>query len=173
MDLYVLIILLLITIIATVGMYLTITSVAKTFFEKQKWDTRNKSLEITLPLRLQAYERMCLFLERITLSNLLIRIVPLTSTAQELQQILLHEIREEYNHNLAQQIYIGTESWDKINMAMNEITSIVNQAALAASTPTMSAAEFAKILMAQVIEQDKQPTAYALRILKEEIQTLF
>lgn len=173
MDLYVPIILLIIGSIATLGVYLTITTVAKTIFEKQKWDTRNKSLEITLPLRLQAYERMCLFLERITLGNLLLRITPHTTTAQELQQVLLHEIREEYNHNLAQQIYISHAAWEKVNMAMNEITSIVNQAALTANNPTMPASEFAKILMAQVIEQDKQPTAYALRILKEEIQSLF
>jgi hypothetical protein len=173
MDLYVLIILLFIGIIAILGVYLTITTVAKTIVEKQKWETRNKNLEITLPLRLQAYERMCLFLERITLSNMLLRIAPQTASAQELQHVLLHEIREEYNHNLAQQIYIGHASWDKINMAMNETTALINQAALAANNPEMPASEFAKILISQEIELEKQPTAYALKTLKEEVQSLF
>jgi len=46
--------------IVTFGIYLTITTVANKILEKQRWDMRSKNIEITLPLRLQAYERMCL-----------------------------------------------------------------------------------------------------------------
>jgi hypothetical protein len=116
-------------VIVTFGIYLTITTVANKIFEKQRWDIRSRNIEITLPLRLQAYERMCLFLERITPNNLLLRLVPSAISALELQQIILHEIREEYNHNVAQQLYVSTHAWEQIVNAMNETVAIVNQAA--------------------------------------------
>src|SRR4051794_39237238 len=83
------------------GTYLTITTVADKILQKQKWDSRNKHTDIILPLRLQAYERMSLFLERISPASLLLRLVPSAANALELQQMLLNDIREEYNHNVA------------------------------------------------------------------------
>lgn len=172
MELYPLITVLLLGSIVTYGMYLTITTVAEKIFEKQKWDIKSKNTEITLPLRLQAYERMCLFLERITPGNLLIRLVASAENAQQLQALLLHEIREEYNHNLAQQIYMSNDAWEQVNNAMNEIVSIVNQAS-ASVTPEAPASDLAKKVLAQIIDREVQPSAYALKFLKSEVQTIF
>lgn len=172
MEFYSFITVMILGAIVTYGMYLTITTVADKVFEKQKFDIHRKNTEITLPLRLQAYERMCLFLERITPSNLLLRLAPSASSALELQQILLHEIREEFNHNLAQQIYISNDAWGQIVNAMNEIVSVVNQAAaeIASEAP---ASELAKKIFAQVIQKEIQPTTHALVFLKQEIQGVF
>ncbi|MDQ6480803.1 hypothetical protein [Dyadobacter sp. LHD-138] len=172
MEFYSFITVMILGAIVTYGMYLTITTVADKVFEKQKFDIHHKNTEITLPLRLQAYERMCLFLERITPSNLLLRLAPSASNALELQQILLHEIREEFNHNLAQQIYISNDAWGQIVNAMNEIVSVVNQAA--AEIPSEApASELAKKIFAQVIQKEIQPTTHALVFLKQEIQGVF
>lgn len=172
MEYYPLITVLILGAMITFGMYLTITTVADKVFEKQKYDIRSKNTEITLPLRLQAYERMCLFLERITPNNLLLRLVPSASNALELQQILLFEIREEYNHNLAQQLYISIDAWAQVSNAMNEIVSIINQAALEVDAE-MPASELAKKIFAKVIEQEIQPTTHALKFVKQEIQGIF
>jgi len=172
MELYPLITVLLLGAIVTFGMYLTINTVAAKIFEKQKWDIRSKSTEIILPLRLQAYERMCLFMERITPGNLLLRVVTLAENSQQLQSLMLHEIREEFNHNLAQQIYMSNDAWEQITNAMNEIVSIINQAAGVIS-PEAPATDLAKTIMAQVIEKEVQPSTHALKFLKNEIQILF
>ncbi|WAC09700.1 DUF7935 family protein [Dyadobacter pollutisoli] len=172
MEFYLLLTILLLGAVIAVVIYLTITTVADKFFEKQKLDIRSKNIEITLPLRLQAYERMCLFLERISPSNLLLRLVPSAMSALELQQILLHEIREEYNHNVAQQLYMSTIAWEQINNAMNETVAAINQAALEV-TPDAPPADLAKKIFAQVIDKDVQPVTHALKLLKDEIRTLF
>ena len=153
-------------------MYLTITTVAARIFEKQKWDIVTKNIEITLPLRLQAYERMCLFLERITPGNLLLRLVASAGNAQELQGLLLHEIREEYNHNLSQQIYMSNDAWEQVANAMNEIVAIVNQSSGLVSSEA-PATDLAKTILSQVIEKEVQPSTHALKFLKNEVQTLF
>jgi hypothetical protein len=172
MELYVVILVLVLGIIVTFGMYLTITTVADKIFTKQRLDIRAKNNEMTLPLRLQAYERMCLFLERITPANLLLRLVASTENAKELQTLLLHEIREEYNHNLAQQIYISSDAWEQVSNAMNKVVSIVNQAAgsIPADAPPT---DLAKTIMAKVIETTEQPSTHALKFIKNEVQMLF
>ncbi|ACT96261.1 DUF7935 family protein [Dyadobacter fermentans] len=158
--------------IVTFGIYLTITTVANKILEKQRWDMRSKNIEITLPLRLQAYERMCLFLERITPNNLLLRLAPSAMSALELQTIILHEIREEYNHNVAQQLYISTHAWEQIVNAMNETVAVVNQAAADVSGEA-PASDLAKKIFAHVIEKEMQPSTHALKVLKEEIRNVF
>lgn len=154
------------------GTYLTITTVADKILQKQKWDSRNKHTDIILPLRLQAYERMSLFLERISPTSLLLRLVPSAGSALELQQLLLNEIREEYNHNVAQQIYISNNTWEQIGYAMNELVADINKAASEVA-PEAPAADLGKKIFATVIGREEQPTTQALRILKEEIREIF
>ena len=159
-------------LVITLAFGVMLSSVSEKFLEKQRIDVRSKNVEITLPLRLQAYERMCLFLERITPNNLLLRLVPSATSALELQQIVLHEVREEYNHNVAQQLYISTHAWEQIVNAMNETVAIVNQAAAEVS-PEAPAADLAKKVFSHVIEKEIQPSTQALRVLKEEIRNVF
>lgn len=159
-------------LVVTLAFGVMLSSVSEKFLEKQRSDNRSKNVEITLPLRLQAYERMCLFLERITPNNLLLRLVPSATSALELQQIVLHEVREEYNHNVAQQLYISTHAWEQIVNAMNETVAIVNQAAAEVS-PDAPAADLAKKVFSHVIEKEVQPSTHALKVLKEEIRNVF
>ena len=154
------------------GFYLTVNNVADKILETQKRDIRGKHTDITLPLRLQAYERMCLFLERITPSNLLLRLAPSATNTLELQQILLREIREEYNHNIAQQMYMSNYAWEQINSAMNEIVAVINQSASEVA-PEDPATNLAKKIFSHVIEKETQPAVTALNILKEEVKNLF
>jgi hypothetical protein len=154
------------------GTYLTITTVADKVLQKQKWESRNKNTEIILPLRLQAYERMSLFLERISPANLLLRLTPSATSALELQQLLLNDIREEYNHNVAQQIYMSNNAWEQIGHAMNEIVADINKAASEVSAEAPPA-DLGKKIFAIVISREVQPTTLALRILKDEIREIF
>ncbi len=158
--------------VVTYGMYLTITSVARSYFEARKINLKESSQEKILPLRLQAYERMCLFLERISPDHLVMRHLDSAGQAVELQQLLLREIREEFNHNLAQQIYIGADTWLVIRNAVGEVQALINQSA-AAVDPAAPAGELGKQIIENVIRQHTAPTDPAIRILKEEVQALF
>lgn len=159
-------------VVVTYGMYLTITSVSKSYFEAQKWNLKGKSADTILPLRLQAYERMCLFLERITPDHLIMRNIGLVATSLELQQLLLQEIRDEFNHNLAQQIYISPEAWEVVKNAVGAVQSLVNQSS-AGVEPQSPANDLGKRIFENIIKQNAAPTAKALAALKSEVQTLF
>lgn len=172
MELYSLLTIAIVALIVTFGLYITLTTLAEKFFEKQRWDIRSKNTEITLPLRLQAYERMCLFLERITPNHLLLRTSGSASNALEFQQILLQEIREEYNHNLAQQVYMSDQTWEEIKKAVNEVQSLINQAASEVQ-PDAPANDLAKKIFERVIQQEIQPCTHALKVAKAEIQRTF
>jgi hypothetical protein len=172
MELTLILGLLAVGLVLTLAFGVMLNSVADKFLEKQRTglDTNNK--EITLPLRLQAYERMCLFLERITPNNLLLRLVPSATSALELQHIVLHEIREEYNHNVAQQLYLSNHAWEQIVNAMNETVAIVNQSAAEVNAEA-PASDLAKKIFSHVIDKDTQPTTHALKVLKDEIRNVF
>ena len=65
----------------------------------------------TLPLRLQAYERVVLFIERVNPANLLIRLNSTAYPAAELHSLIVTEIRNEYQHNVTQQLYVSNRAW--------------------------------------------------------------
>ncbi len=154
------------------GMYLTIQTFLQKQFEQKELDVKAKTIEITTPIRLQAYERMTLFLERITPANLLIRLGSPDIQAIDYQRILLQEIREEFNHNLAQQVYISHDTWEKIRTAMNDVVALINTSASEIS-PDATSITLSKKIFEKVISENQQPTAETLKTLKEEAQRLF
>lgn len=109
--------------------YLSIKAFLNKQLIEQQQDAKLESLKVVLPLRLQAYERLCLFLERISPSNLLIRNAGQAFSSLDLQQLLVAEIRQEFQHNAAQQLYIRPESWERIRLTTQELTALVNRAA--------------------------------------------
>lgn len=154
------------------GMYLTIQTFLQKQFEQKEVEIKQKTIEITTPIRLQAYERMTLFLERITPANLLIRLGSPDIQAIDYQRVLLQEIREEFNHNLAQQVYISHESWEKIRGAMNDVVALINTSAAEVSSDATSI-NLSKKIFEKVINENQQLTADALKALKAEAQKMF
>lgn len=154
------------------GMYMTVQLFLQKQFEQKQAEIKRKNSEIITPLRLQAYERMTLFLERITPNNLLLRLGNNGVNALDFQQLILREIREEFNHNLAQQVYMSHEAWEKVKIAMNEVQSLVNTSAAEVSADA-PALDLSKKIFEKVITEQKQPTTEALKFLKEEVQALF
>lgn len=154
------------------GMYLTVKLLLEREADRHKFDTKNRYTEAVVPIRLQAYERMVLFLERISPNNLLLRLGGSSTTALDFQQRLLQEIRDEYNHNLSQQVYMSQAVWDQIQAAMNEVSTLINQAS-GDIRPDAPALDLSKRIFERIIQREKQPTSDALKALKEEIQGMF
>ena len=119
-----------------------------------------------LPLRLHAYERLTLFLERINPSKLLIRVAPLNDNKMDYQNLLIQHIEQEYEHNLTQQIYITDECWTMILTAKNTIIQTIRKTALD-ETITNSDKLREKVL-SSLLESDSA-SAVAISYLKKEV----
>src|SRR5690606_24212554 len=81
------------------------------------------------PVKLQAYERIVLFLERISLESLLLRVSTPGMTAGELQSALLSTVRSEFEHNLSQQIYMSPQAWEVVRNARSSVIRLINSEA--------------------------------------------
>src|SRR5882757_561517 len=82
----------------------------------------------TLPLRLQAYERCVLFIERVNPANMLIRLNAPSYSAHELYSLVVDEIRNEYLHNITQQIYVSSRAWGVVKHVKEDTLGIINNA---------------------------------------------
>jgi hypothetical protein len=152
--------------------YLLVRSFIEKELELRKLEVRGRSMETILPNRLHAYERMALFLERMAPQNLLIRINTGNMAAREFHQLLLTEIRNEYNHNVSQQIYISEEVWDQIKNAKEDLIVTINDAAMEMAADSTSL-DMAKKIFEKTINKAVDPLAHALVELKREIQRTF
>lgn len=90
---------------------------------------RSESLKITLPLRLQAYERLTLLCDRISIPNTLLRIRMPGMTVGELRGALMLAISQEFDHNTSQQLYVSDTLWQIISFAKNDALNFVMQTA--------------------------------------------
>ena len=81
-----------------------------------------------MPLRLQAYERMAIFLERISPSKLITRVRPTSSDKESYEELLVANIEQEFEHNLSQQIYITDDCWNIICAAKNATIQLIRKA---------------------------------------------
>lgn len=125
-----------------------------------------------LPVRLQAYERIILFLERIAPESILMRIKRQGMTSAQLQAELQNTIRHEYEHNLSQQTYVSSDAWKMVQMARNHILKIVNDSA-AELKEGASGATLGKLILEKVMELKTPPSQVAIDFLKKEVQDLF
>lgn len=154
------------------GMYLTVKSFTNKELEKSLVDLKMKNRDIILPIRLQAYERICLFLERISPNNLVMRLNDAGFNAKQFQQILLSEIRNEYNHNLSQQVYMTDNAWKLVVNVKEEIIAVVNQAGHTLQDDAKSL-DLAKKIFSLMSEKEVDPVVTALSEIKNEIRQVF
>ena len=154
------------------AMYLAIKSFMDKEARKGMIDLKLKSQEHILPIRLQAYERLCLFLERVSPGNIILRINNPTFTSAHLHQQLLTEIREEFNHNLSQQLYVSNDAWAVTKKAMEDIISVINNAS-ATISPDSKSIELAKAVFERMAQEGIDPALAALNFVKNEARQLF
>jgi len=121
----------------------------------------------TLPMQLQAYERLALFLERITVDSLVVREQDDDYTARDFHQHLLAAVRAEYEHNLSQQIYISGDAWNLVKSAKEGILNLINKAAMQVNPDGTALSLSQKIIEIQM-EIDVSPTKAALDFLRNE-----
>lgn len=157
--------------------FLTAFTLIKLFIEgdrgKKDLELRAAHYKDSLPLRLQAYERLTLFLERITPTNLISRVNKPGMAARDLQLSLISNIRLEFEHNLSQQIYVSSPVWMMIVQVKEEIISIVNR--VASDLPEAATGkDLSRAIIEHFINNEQvMPTQKALDTLKSEVKKIF
>ena len=154
------------------AMYLTVRAMVSRELESRKLEIRGRSIETVLPARLQAYERITLFLERISPQNLLMRLSDANYSARDFQKLLLDEIRNEYNHNVSQQVYMSEEVWGLVKNAKEDLIMMINEAS-SMMTPESRSIDLSKKIFEIALEKKVDPMGHALSEVKKEIQQSF
>ena len=128
--------------------------------------------DTTLRLRLQAYERLVLFIERITPRQMIPRLYDPLMTVRDLQMAAIANIRNEYESNLSQQIYVSKNVWETVKNVKEQELNMLNQVA-SKLNPESPARELHALILDIVMKAEEElPTEVALHIINEEVRTL-
>lgn len=138
--------------------------------QRRKFLLHRENQKHALPLRLQAYERMALFLERIAPGNLIPRIKPFQKSKEEYAVMLTRSIEEEFEHNLAQQIYLSEECWNAIKASKNATINNIRKTALNEELKT--ADDLRQHILNSLIDQ-QPPSETGLAYIKKEVKNLW
>ncbi|SDH13498.1 DUF7935 family protein [Chitinophaga filiformis] len=125
-----------------------------------------------LPLQLQAYERLVLLVERINLQNLIGRIFQPGLTAVDMQVGLVQTIKAEYEHNIAQQIYVSPIAWEAVKTLKEQTITIINQVA-SQLPPDATAMDLNKQILEIFLQAETSPSELTSQILNAEAKRLF
>ena len=127
------------------------------------------SQQSTLPIRLQAYERMALFLERIAIPSLVVRVGPNSEDKGDYENLLIQSIEKEFEHNLSQQIYLTDECWNVIKAAKSATIQMIRKAGMSQSA---TADKLREDILTDTMDK-ASPSATALAFVKREIGELW
>lgn len=156
--------------------FLTAYLILKKYLEsnvtRQMKEIKAETQKTILPLRLQAYERIVLYLERISPNNLIMRVYKPGMSAKLLQAELTRSIREEYEHNMTQQVYVSHNSWILLKNAKEETIRMINVAG-AGLGPEATGLELSAVIFEMGQRSDKMPSDVAINFAKAEVQKLF
>ena len=148
--------------------WLVIRNMLRDDQDRRRQDLLLQTVKTITPVKLQAYERIVLFLERITPESLIMRTAKPEMTAQQLQSVLVSNIRSEYEHNLSQQIYMSHEAWEMVKNARGTVVRLVNSVA-SQLPPAATGEELSRMLLEEVMEMDAEPTKTAISYIKSEL----
>jgi Mg2+/citrate symporter len=140
--------------------------------KKRKHELAKKNQEVTVPIRLRAYERIMLLLERTKPGTMVLDVIKPGMKCIDFQTLLIQNIRKEFEHNYAQQIYVSNELWEAVSTTRENLIKLVNTAA-AHFNPEDNASKMAESIIRIYAETEQTPTSIAIDILKTEISNQY
>ncbi len=158
--------------IVFVGVYFVMQNFLESELRKTELKYRSDNRESLTPMRLQAYERMVLYLERINLSNMVMRMYRQGMSARDLQNVMLETIRGEYEHNMAQQLYISSPTWKLVMQAREETKKIINSC-MDQLHDDASGLELSQFIMELLSQTERTHTEVAIEALKRDLNRMF
>lgn len=140
--------------------------------QKSLIDLRKSGQKQMLPVRVQAFERLVLLMERITPQQLVVRVSSKGKNAAQYHQLLRQTIRTEFEHNLAQQIFVSDEAWGMVKTAKDTVLNLINRCAGELDVNS-TGDDLAQLVIEQFVKLDAHPTYRAISFLKKELKTIF
>jgi hypothetical protein len=140
--------------------------------KKRELEIRKNTSHQTIPIRLQAFERILIFLERIHPVQLAIRLNQAGISTEQLHREMLKSIKSEYEHNISQQLYVGSDTWDFIKTAKEETIKIINLSYQKVN-PETRGSELAQVIIQLTGNVDKLPSQIAIEMVKKEALKIF
>ena len=160
------------SIVVLITAYVVLRRQSATEAARQVYEIRKAQLSTTSPVRLRAYERLALLLDRTIPENMLLNMDLPNMNALQLQIQMLERIRMEYDHNASQQIYVSNELWLLIKLTKESLLQLVNTCA-SNIDKEQPALKLAEIIITAYNHTPNPPTEQALSRFKEEIKLLF
>lgn len=139
-------------------------------YNRRRFVIQRELQKESLPLRLQAYERLSLFLERISPGKLLVRVNPISSNKEDYENLLIATIEQELEHNLTQQIYVSDECWSVVLGAKNATIQSIRKAT---TNNTINSAEKLRETILADLMNKPAPSGAALSYIKKEVGSLW
>lgn len=135
-------------------------------------EKKKEASQAVAPIRLQAYERIALLLERIRPESLLLREMPGSMTVAQYHSFLMTSIRNEFEHNLSQQVYVSTALWEEVKRAREETAKVLHLAAgeLDDDAP---GTQLSSRILEKTVSVRNEPTDVALALLHQEVMELY
>jgi hypothetical protein len=135
-------------------------------------ELKKQRQEYFLPTRLEAYQRAILLMERIHPNSLVMRLHNPGLPARALQMEFIKSIREEYDHNVAQQLFISPEGWQMIKNSKEDIIKLINAVGEQMS-PTSTGLDLSSKIFEMLAQLKQLPSEVTVEFLKKEFQQLF
>ncbi|OJU74551.1 MAG: hypothetical protein BGO09_02860 [Bacteroidetes bacterium 47-18] len=155
------------TVIVIIALHSVISKFLKSETQRRQFEVFKNGQDITLRLRLQAYERLALFLERLHLRSLMTRSYQTGMTVRDFQVAMIQNIQMEYDHNVSQQVYVNYKLWKTIQGVKEQTQMMVNEAS-SRLHPEDSAKALQKALTEMLISAESMPLDTAIEILHTE-----
>lgn len=135
---------------------------------KMKLSLLKENQKLSLPIRLQAYERMTLFLERMNPSSLLLRVTSVNNDKNAYAISIINAIEQEFEHNLSQQIYISDKCWSVIIASKNATIQLIKKITL---QETVKNAQELREEILKATLSNTPPSSTALAFIKDEVKS--
>ena len=149
----------------------TVYHLIKMYFNTQynlrAFETQHKYADQSVPLKLQAYERLIIMIERISVPNLISRLATKNMRAEELINTLMIGVNQEYEFNLTQQLYISDNLWKIIKLSKDEVLAGIHEATQDVD-PNSSGAEASHKLLQYFSNSSADILAKARLAIKDE-----
>lgn len=159
-------------VLVLLATYYVLRDLMKNEERNRYYATKKETAKTLNPIRLTAYERLALFLERIQPDSLILRVQQSGMKSKDLHIALLSTIREEFEHNVTQQIYVSNDVWIVTKNAKESIVQLVNTCA--SEVPDdLPAIELSKIIIERYGSIDTTPLDIALNMLKAEVKSFY
>lgn len=155
-------------LIVLISSYLIVQKFLVSQIKRKQLALLQDNQQITVRLRLQAYERLVLFIERINPRQLVPRIYMSGMSVADLQQALVFNIKAEFEHNLSQQIYVSSNVWNTVRGVMEQEINMIGTLAQQLKPDAPAKDLHMRIIDAVLSEPGVMPTEVALQIMNEE-----